>query len=78
VALIDGKVWLTVNSWLTKTNPSRYTVSVNVSEVTGLLAKAMGESCEAASKSSAPKIALALFLHQAIFSANAHVLVSLN
>ena len=71
VALIDGNVWFTVNSWFTKINPSRYTVSVRVSEVTELLAKAKGESCETASKSKAPKIALAPLPNHFIFSANA-------
>ena len=73
VVLIEGNVSFTASSWFMRTNPSRKTFSVKVSEVTGLLAKARVVSCEAASKSNAPRIALLPLPSHIILSANVQV-----
>ena len=71
VTLIEGNVWLSVNSWLTRTKPSRYAVSVRVSEAGGLLAETkVDEKLGAISKSRVPKIAPVLLLSHVNFPVN--------
>jgi hypothetical protein len=69
--LTEGKVWLSVNSWLTRTKPSRYAVSVSDSEITGLLAETkVDEKCGANRKSRVAKITTVFLLNHVNFTAN--------